>query len=262
MNNFKFAKHINTLSDSVIGINPEGGYVSGWKLRNPRTGQFEDILYQGSSQKRSGIPVLFPQFSSAKGMRSHGFARDSFWNIESLENDRVLMCLDSSMLAGDAKKEYGYPFQANILVTFQEDPVLTYKLTVRNTGSTPMPVSPGLHPYWAIPHEHKKDMKIVGLPGFNAQSFDWDKNPPDNPYDYSEKITISIPGRMISIEDISEPGVIKHIVVWSQTPQKEDFHFVCVEPVCGYMNALDSSPILIQPGREWNMVLRFTVTFV
>lgn len=246
---------------AVVGINPEGGYVSGWKVKNPGTEQYEDVLYQGSSQKRSGIPILFPQFSAAKDMRSHGFGRDSLWTVNSVEKDLARMVLRSDDLADDVIREYPYPFEAVIEVNIAEERALAYTFTVKNKGTSDMPISPGIHPYWKLPHEAKKDIQIEGVHGFNAAGFDWDKAPPDNPYDYVGKTSVIFPDRKIVIEDISVPKAIKHIVVWSQTPANEDYHFVCVEPICGYINALDTSPILVPPKSKWIMKVQFSVQF-
>jgi galactose mutarotase-like enzyme len=250
---------ITLTSENIhVGINSHGGYVSSWKIKNSSTGQFEDILYQGKTIKRSGIPILFPQFSKAKNIRQHGFARDSLWRLIKKEKTSATMELSSNDVSPDAKQEYPYPFITHITVELKENSV-QYTLSVTNPGKSDLPISPGLHPYWAVDHAQKKDVRIDGVPDFNSRTVDWETSPPDIGYSYKEKTVVHLPNRNITIEDITPGGpIITHLVVWSQTPAKDDYHFVCVEPVCGYIGAFDAHPIMIASGRTWKMNIRFS----
>ncbi len=242
------------VGNTIVGINPEGGYVSSWRL-----GETDNVLYQGQTQKRTGIPILFPYFGKAEGKRQHGFGRDSMWTVTDISDTSVSMSLTSEQISEDAKKEYPYPCIARITVQVLADESLAYTLEVQNTGNAEMPISPGLHPYWAVPHSEKTKIIIEGIDGFDATKIDWENNPPDLVFQYSGKTVVKLPQREITIEDITENGpALKHIVVWSQTPQKEDYNFVCVEPVCGKNEALHENPILIAPGKSWKMKIKFT----
>lgn len=156
---------------------------------------------------------------------------------------------------------YPYNFEANIRLILSEDSGFLYSLIVKNAGDDPLPISPGLHPYWAVDHPYKPSIRTEGIAGFNASSIEWDSNPPDNRYSYNGKVTLYLPDKTITIEDITEGDpVIKKMVVWSQKPAMSDFDFVCFEPVCGDDMAFYDDPIIIQPDQEWHMQLRFTVT--
>lgn len=247
-----------------VGVNPEGGYITSWQVQNP-SGGFEDVLYVGSSIKRTGIPTLFPYYGEGgdKG-DSHGFGRNSMWTIDTEKSTgkQVVMKLSSEQISPEAKKKYPYPFDAEIIIEAGEDGSLVYNLHVANKGQENLPLSPGLHPYWVVSHKDKSEITINGMEGFDAKKTDWEQNPPDNAFLYRGKTTISFPGKDISIEDITENGpVVKYLVVWSQTPQKDDFNFVCVEPVCGNDNDINKNPILVKPNESWNMRLRFSATF-
>ncbi|HLL60386.1 MAG TPA: hypothetical protein VK338_01595 [Candidatus Nitrosocosmicus sp.] len=246
--------------NAQIGINPEGGYVTSWKVRNPQ-GELVDILYQGKTLKRTGIPILFPHFGKADGMRPHGFGRDSLWNV-SADGNRTTMTLTSDDISEEAANEYPYSFDAAIIVEVEEDGSMLYHLQVRNMGTENLPLSPGLHPYWKINHNDKPKMKIEGLNGFDATQEEWDTNPPDTPYEYNGKITIDLPDRVITIEDVTDnQPVVEHVMVWSQTPEKDDFNLVCVEPVTRLHNAIHENPINVAPGDEFNMKIRFSTSF-
>lgn len=182
-----FDKVVVESAAAKIGVNPEGGYVSSWKVRNPASGAYDDVLYQGRTQKRTGIPTLFPYYGDADGMRSHGFGRDSVWKLGEPEGNRLTMTLSSSDIAEDARAEYPHAFNAAITVEAGEDGSLTYNLKVLNPGNEPLPISPGLHPYWAVPHGEKGRVKIEGVDGFDASQVDWNTTPPDNVYPYTVK---------------------------------------------------------------------------
>ena len=247
-------------SNARVGVNPEGGYITSWQVRNPQ-GEFEDILYQGSIKKRTGIPTLFPYFGNADGMRSHGFGRDSLWQVVLTESNRITLALGNEDIPEDARLEYPYPFGVEMTVEAEEDGSLLYKLKVMNTGTSNLPISPGLHPYWAIAHKDKAVIQIEGISDFDASQVDWDKQPPDAVYDYRGKTVIKMLGREIEIEDVTDGvGVVKYLVVWSQTPQKDDSDFICVEPVTGKDNAVKEKPILVAPGEDWEMAIKFSVT--
>lgn len=254
-----FDRQMIESSNALIGLNPEGGYISSWQARNSR-GEFEDILYVGKTQKRTGIPTLFPYYGEAEGKRAHGFGRDSLWQTIA-EGNKATMRLSSEDIADDVREEFPYPFAAEIVVEAEENGNLLYTLLVQNTGTVNLPLSPGLHPYWAVAHEDKRSIKIQGLPDFDASKVDWDNNPPDNVYPSSGNMTLVTPESQITIEDVTEDGpVVKYGVVWSQTPDKDDYDFVCIEPVTGKDNAINENPILVAPGQEWKMQLRFSAT--
>jgi len=69
-----FDRQIIESKNACIGVNPDGAYVSSWKVKNPQ-GQLVDVLYQGKTLRRTGVPLLFPNFGPATGMRQHGFGR-------------------------------------------------------------------------------------------------------------------------------------------------------------------------------------------
>lgn len=245
--------------NSRIGVNPEGGYVTSWQVRNPN-GEFEDVLYVGGEIKRTGIPILFPNYNeSGGGVPTHGFGRNSLWTVEQVPvTNKVVMRLTNEVLSGEARAVYPYKFEAMIEAEVAENGSLLYALRVRNLDEKDMPIAPGIHPYWVIPHQDKTRIQTERIPGFDAASFDWDINPPDNEYDFQRKAVVRMPQRTITIEDITPSPVVEKMVVWSQTPQKPDFNFVCFEPVTRGDRALTNNPILVPSRGEWEMNLRFT----
>jgi galactose mutarotase-like enzyme len=247
-------------SHGKITVNPQGGQVIGWEKINEKTGKLEPVLYRGSNQKRTGIPILFPQFSKSAKVRSHGFGRDSLWRVLKTDQENLDLELTDKDIAPDAKAEYPYAFKVNILIQLTAEGNIVYTLKVFNPDNQPLPIVPGLHPYFAVNHNHKSGIIISGISGFDATRIDWDNHPPDNVYDYQGKITLHLKDKQITIEDIT-PGnkPVKHIVVWSQPKTSDDFNFICVEPVCGQMYDLDNQPVLIKPGEKWEMIIQFKI---
>ncbi len=245
---------------SSIAINPQGGYVTSWKARS-KSNEFEDILYMGSTIRRTGIPILFPYYGKARQTRMHGFGRDSLWRVTP-NQEKLLMELNSDDLDAVARTEYPYLFSASISIS--PDPTTSafiYSLSIKNEDSKNIPISPGLHPYWKIPHEEKKSIKIEGLTDFNANTVDWDNAPPDTPYEYLGPVTATLHNKKITVEEIDEQKHVSHIQIWSQTPVSDpDYNFICIEPICGLNYGIDDTPILVKPQETWEMNIRFSVT--
>lgn len=248
--------------NGLVTIDQEGGYVTSWKVKHPQSGEFMNILYRGSSKKRTGIPILFPYFGKAKHTKQHGFGRDSSWKVVDISPSSFQMKITSNHISAEAQKEYPYKFEADLMIKLHEHGSMEYTLSVINKDMVAIPISPGIHPYWDIIHSDKKNIKSLGLPDFKASVVDWDNNPPDIAYPFEKKVILRFPDRTIEIEDISpHTQKISHIVVWSQPIDKPDYNFVCFEPVCGVNYAIDETPILIPPQEHWEMKLRFSVGF-
>lgn len=259
----RFDERVIESTNAKVGVKSDGGYVTSWQVRNPHDGSFEDVLYVGSEIKRTGIPILFPNYGESGGkVPMHGFGRDkdTHWTIEQEPgSSKVSMKLNNEAISEAARAKYPYKFEATIKVEAAEDGSLLYSLNVKNLDEKDIPIAPGLHPYWAIPHEDKSKMQTEGVEGFDASSFDWDTNPPDDEYNFNGKAVLKMPRRTITIEDITPGGpVMKKVVAWSQTPEEPDSDFFCLEPVTRGDNALTNNPIHVPKDGEWNMNLKFS----
>jgi len=242
-----------------VGIQPEGGYVTSWQTIDDN-GVWKDILYVGSSIKRSGIPILFPYFGKAEKWPQHGFGRNSTWRVVEQTETWVVMELKNADISEEVMAWYPYNFVTKIIVEVSEEGELLYSLQVENVGDQAMPISPGVHPYWKTDHTAKKNILIDGVEDFDASSFDWENVPPDNVYSFVGNAVVHLSAHDVVIEELSDESVIKHVVIWSQTPVRDpDFDFVCVEPTTGWNYAIDRTPILVAPNDQWEMKLRFSV---
>ena len=258
----KANEYVLKTSHGLVTVDPEGGYVTSWKVMNQKNQQMMDVLYRGSTKKRSGIPILFPYFGKSTRTRQHGFGRDSMWHISHADNTSIRMSLTSKDISADAKNEYPYVFSAELVVYLHEQGALDYILHIENHDEKELPISPGIHPYWDIEQEDKKKIKAPQLTDFDASSIDWDTNPPDDRFAFEKHVELYFPDRKITIEDISSNHPkIKMVAVWSQSIENPDYIFFFFEPICGGDYAIDNSPILIPAKEIWEMKLKFSVEF-
>ena len=119
---------------------------------------------------RGGIPILFPIAGKLPGdryevagrtfsMKQHGFARGLPWAVldESTQDGAsVTLGLESS----DATRAQ-YPFEFALRFTYRlRDGVLTVEQRFENRGDAPMPLRPGLHPYFFVPDAAKSGVRL------------------------------------------------------------------------------------------------------
>lgn len=245
----------------MIKANPYGGYITNWLVNDPVTGKAKEILYQGSSLKRTGIPPLFPCWGdSGTALRKHGFARDVEWKVLKDSGREVVMELESADIKKTIVKEYPRDFKVVISV-FSEKNSLYYSMSILNRGKENMEIAPALHPYFYVPHKDKYKIRTEGIKGFDASEFDWDNSPPDNDYPFLKSASIFLSDRDITIEDETAKPVFNYMVVWSQPSNSPDSNFVCFEPATGLAGAIKRKEILVAPGKTWEMKLKFTVSF-
>jgi galactose mutarotase-like enzyme len=119
---------------------------------------------------RGGIPILFPIAGKLPGdrydangrsfsMKQHGFARNMPWKvIEESTGDGASVTL--GLEATDATRAE-YPFEFALRFTYRlRGAELSLEQRFENHGGVPMPVQPGLHPYFFVPDATKGDVRI------------------------------------------------------------------------------------------------------
>ena len=241
------------IAEAMIDL--QGGYVHSWSIDGAH------ILYVGKDAKRRGIPLLFPYFGKPDpALPQHGFARDTHWHLVTSNESSATLAFSHADISDAARIYYPYPFEVHVDLELSHS-TLMYTLRVTNTGLKDMPISPGLHPYWAVPHAQKKHMQINGIEGFDASSIDWDTQPPDEDFPYLEKVLLKLPQHSVSIEEVTSNHLsTEQITVWSQPLTSTDHDFVCVEPICGLRGGYVVEPILVAPTEMWSAAWEFHVT--
>jgi galactose mutarotase-like enzyme len=181
---------------------------------------------------RGGIPLLFPYagkladgrfLAAGTIMKQHGFGRNRPWTVEekSASDVRVRLVQDEGTRA-----QYPYDYDVDYVVTALPRGV-EVRLIVQNTGSRPVPLSPGWHPYFLCPAAQKA--QVAGdVAGFTSdklgddREFDFGLVPPE-----AAQTQFRIPelGRV----NIDFSPTMRHMQFWS-LPGKD---FICLEPFYG-----------------------------
>jgi len=249
-----------------IQISSFGGQVLSWKtLLND---VWVDILYIGSSSKRSGIPILFPFANPLKddifehtgvNIPQHGFARNSEWSIIENTNNKAILKLSFENLDQYLKTAFPFLFDLSLEIQLNLDNSIDYTLNLNNLGEKNLPIAPGIHPYFSIGHTDKTNLKINEIPGFKAIDFPWDSELSGDFYDFKGEVNINFPDYVLNISEIGSNPDCKYIVVWSQNESQTDHDFVCFEPFYRETNAINTNPILVKPNETWVSKFRFSV---
>lgn len=247
---------------SRLTVLPESGQILQWVFRGRK------IFYEGSSPKRSGVPILFPFAGplennifakTGKEIPQHGFGRDTNWKVEK-NTDSIILKLTNHDLFEEMKIAYPYSFEVEIKLTIELQK-LFYQLTVKNLGEKEMPVAPGIHPYFPVIHNHKVDFQINNLPGFEAEEVNWKNFKKEIFFDFKDSVLVVLPNaKMLEIAEESDVNDFENLVVWSQHtgPGIKDYNFICVEPFTRKNNELNTNPILIKPKTNWSKTIVFT----
>ena len=196
------------------------------------------VFYQGSSIRRSGVPILFPFANplkddillvSGKKIGQHGFGRDSVWKIGKQTSSNIEMILSYDDILPKMQEAYPFVFDAKIILELKVNSLI-YTLQITNNGETSMPIAPGIHPYFPIKHESKQNLIINDLQGFDSNHIDWNKQSNEYFYNFNDCVDIEFPnGHSIAMKQDGQKD-FQHLVIWSQTPDSIDQDFVCIEP--------------------------------
>jgi galactose mutarotase-like enzyme len=254
-------------------ISLDGGNLLSWQTLEPGTQLLADILYQGSSARRGGIPILFPFanplekniFKESGGeIGQHGFGRDSVWRLRHVQESVVILELSHNDISQQMQKCYPFEFLAMIRIELLNPTLLSYTLTVENTNKdTALPIAPGLHPYFPLQHVKKPELKLRDtIQKYDLKHIDWESEMEGNFYNWKgNQATMDLPEMMITIEEKGEHKWYENLVVWSQSETNRDHDFVCVEPFTRTTNAINADPIVVQPGCTWSTTIEFGVKF-
>jgi galactose mutarotase-like enzyme len=198
---------------------------------------------------RGGIPVLFPYAGKLENeifvptgtkMKQHGFGRNKPWQISEKRDDLLRVSL-----APDAETRAQYPYDFLAEQSAQVLPKgVQVELQIANTGTVPLPVSPGWHPYFVCIGAEKGrvrgDLKDVSSERFsNDVEFDFGVVAPTN-----GRASFEVPG--LGKLRLSFSPEMRHLQFWSQ-PCKD---FICIEPFRGPNNTVNTPKRIEIPAGE------------
>jgi galactose mutarotase-like enzyme len=214
-----------------------GALVTGFAVNG------DDILYLDRAtlvdpkvNVRGGVPLLFPNAGplseglfTIKGthLSQHGFARRYPWEIDAQSENAIGLYLP---LTPDIQAVYPYDFALRYDVTLTAR-TLRMTLTIANRGQESLPVAPGWHPYFAVPHDHKAHIYSALLGPTWARITDEEEFVFAVPFDAPCDITLPDKPK-IWLRASPEHRILQ---MWS-LPGKD---FICFEPFAGPNDALN-----------------------
>lgn len=164
---FPLIEVVNDCATALISV--YGGHVMAFKPH----GVPQDLLYfsdsavfQMGKALRGGIPICSPWFGNhpTDGTKpSHGFARNSVWQVSSTETTiagatRVILTLTDTP---GIRQVWDYGFELAIAITVGS--TLDLELITRNTGNKAFEITQALHTYFNIGDVNQ--VKVLGLDG-------------------------------------------------------------------------------------------------
>jgi len=256
MNIYKI-ENIKNSNDNEVSVCPRrGGIITSLKLKGKEVFYFDEATLNDDTQiftkspVRGGVPILFPNAGEIKendifpSLKRHGFARDLNWDFEKTKNGFKEVLVSNEKI----KEIYPYDFKLSVTGGFEDNGSFTIEQSVENTGERSLPVAMGLHPYFKVSNEEKKNIKFNFEGGKEVEEkFDiWSEggtvyidNPKINNPDNSMEVKIPSIGNIVL--DVSKE--YKKIWIWSQ-PGKD---FVCIEPMERGLNGIIDDPEILNP---------------
>jgi len=230
-----------------------GAYVTDWTVDGSH------ILYREDNIKRTGIPVLFPFAGplhndklevTSTHLPQHGFGRNVMWSAVKVSDTQIQLQLDSNNLEAQWKTAFPFEFVATITVALSSDGKLHHTILVTNLGKNTMPISPGLHPYFAIQHHHKNQVEVSTGTNWNGHTIDWNTWTGSDFLPAAPTTTAHLHSNTITI---THDTSISTIVIWSG----EAKDYICIEPITQPFNSINSNPILIPHKSNWKSEVVF-----
>jgi galactose mutarotase-like enzyme len=157
---------------SLVSLAPaRGGMVTRFSVHGvPVLFLDETTLADPSKSVRGGIPILFPVAGKLPGdrydvagrtftMKQHGFARNLPWTVQGTSTaDGASVTL--GLAATEATRQQ-YPFDFALRFTYRlRGEVLSVEQRFENLGNAPMPLHPGLHPYFFVGDRTKSGVRL------------------------------------------------------------------------------------------------------
>ncbi len=258
----------------VVVAPGRGGMVTRFRVGD------DDILFldqatlrDHNQSVRGGIPVLFPIAGRLTGdefrlegesipMAQHGFARRVPWRVTATDAANaasITMALEHSEATLAT-----WPFRFRLVFRYElRDATLAIHQRYENLGDRPMPIHPGLHPYFRVEDWSKRQARVVTAA---TRVFD---NRTGETLPLAAAIEFGSGELDLQILDHGQPGIrldrpgacavqlayddASTVVTLWTLPSRD---FVCVEPWSRQADALNRGDALsVPPGGAHNAVL-------
>lgn len=152
---------LRSKSGSTAELYLYGAHVTSWKTPDGVERLFlsSRATFGGGKAIRGGIPLIFPQFGGGT-LPSHGFARNSSWNVTNTCEDSDTTSITLELISGpELMRLWGHEFRTSLTVELADGLELRWLTT--NTGRIPLTVQKAFHTYYPISHISKA--RVLGL---------------------------------------------------------------------------------------------------
>ena len=163
--------------------------------------------------------------------------------------------LRSNKLPHVWQEKFPYLFETTLDLRLEargRQTTLSYTWRTKNSGTDPLPLAPGLHPYFPLPHFAKSTLATD--PELNLAPLDTAEELPGGLYHPYADLQATFPNFTLQLHSTPRP---KHLVAWSQSPSKPDTDFICLEPFTRGPNGINDDPIWVEPGEAWTWEFGF-----
>jgi len=160
-------------TDAEVLIAPlRGGMVTEFRIGDDQLLYLDRATLRDHAQNvRGGIPILFPVAGRLSddsfpvegervAMSQHGFARRMPWRVNGIDTTGAAS-LSVTLDANDATLAQ-WPFRFQLTFEYRlRDGALALRQRFANHGDRPMPIHPGLHPYFRVENGQKSAARVL-----------------------------------------------------------------------------------------------------
>ena len=164
---------VDRQSNAEVLIAPlRGGMVTEFRIGDDQLLYLDRATLRDHAQNvRGGIPILFPVAgrlgddsfpvgSERVSMSQHGFARRMPWRVSGIDTSSAAS-LSGTLDATDATLAQ-WPFRFQVTFEYRlSGGALAIHQRFTNPGDRPMPIHPGLHPYFRVESGQKNAARVV-----------------------------------------------------------------------------------------------------
>jgi galactose mutarotase-like enzyme len=254
---------VDRQSDAEVLIAPlRGGMVTEFRIGDDQLLYLDRATLRDHAQNvRGGIPILFPIAGRLSGdtfpvdgsripMSQHGFARRMPWRVSGIDTAGAAS-LSVTLDANDATLAQ-WPFRFQVTFEYRlSNGALAIRQRFANRGDRPMPIHPGLHPYFFVESGQKGGARVVTDGTRARDTRSGAVGPLTLPIDLSGgEVDLQIldhGGSTVGLERPGRPALSLGldpsetiVTVWT-LPGRD---FVCVEPWCRPSDAVNRGEAL------------------
>jgi len=164
---------IDRETDAEVLIAPlRGGMVTAFRIGDDQLLYLDRATLRDHAQNvRGGIPILFPVAGRLShdsfpvegervAMSQHGFARRMPWRVNGIDTSSAAS-LSLTLDATDTTLAQ-WPFRFQVTFEYRlRDGALAIRQRFSNNGDRPMPIHPGLHPYFRVENGQKSTARVL-----------------------------------------------------------------------------------------------------